>query len=117
MDAEFPDKQYLKIGEVARITSLNSTVLRFWETEFQMLRPMKSTTGQRLYSRQNVQLILTIKQLLYDEKLTIEGARNRLVRSERASREEKAVTETSLERSQRIIEEIRSELRNIRDSL
>jgi DNA-binding transcriptional MerR regulator len=117
MDAEFPDKQYLKIGEVARITSLNSSVLRFWETEFEMLRPMKSNTGQRLYSKQNVQLILTIKQLLYNEKLTIAGAKSRLVRSQRASREEKAEIETSLERSQRIIEEIRSELRSIRDSL
>jgi DNA-binding transcriptional MerR regulator len=117
MDVEFPDKQYLKIGEVARITSLNSSVLRFWETEFELLRPMKSHTGQRLYNKQNVQLILTIKQLLYNEKLTIAGAKSRLVRSERAGKEEKTETETSLERSQRIIEEICSELRSIRDSL
>jgi DNA-binding transcriptional MerR regulator len=117
MDSDLPDKQYLKIGEVARVTSLNSSVLRFWETEFEMLRPMKSHTGQRLYSRQDIQLILKIKQLLHHEKLTIAGAVSRLTRSASTSKEERTVTEDSSERNQRIIEEIRAELKSIRESL
>ncbi len=117
MDAELPDKQYLKIGEVARIISLNSSVLRFWETEFEMLRPRKSQTGQRRYSRKDVQLLLTIKQLLYDEKLTIAGARSRLVNPVKSAEDEKTNTEESFERNQRILNEIRAELRSIRDSL
>jgi DNA-binding transcriptional MerR regulator len=117
MDAEIPDKQYLKIGEVARLTSLNSSVLRFWESEFEILRPMKSHSGQRLYSRQNVQLIFKIKQLLYNEKLTIAGAKCRLARSVRSVEEEKTAIENSCERNQRILDEIREELRSIRDSL
>jgi DNA-binding transcriptional MerR regulator len=116
MDAEIPDKQYLKIGEVARLTSLNSSVLRFWETEFEMLRPMKSHSGQRLYSRQNVQLVFKIKQLLYNEKLTIAGAKNRLARYVR-SEEEKSLSENSCEMNKRMLDEIREELRSIRDSL
>jgi DNA-binding transcriptional MerR regulator len=117
MDTELPDKQYLKIGEVARIISVNSSVLRFWETEFEVLRPRKSQTGQRRYSRQDVQLLLKIKQLLYDEKLTIAGARSRLVTPVRSAEEEKTNTDESIERNQRILNEIRAELRSIRDSL
>jgi DNA-binding transcriptional MerR regulator len=117
MDAEFPDKQYRKIGEVARITSLNASVLRFWETEFEMLRPMKSHAGQRLYSSQNVELIIKIKQLLYNEKLTIAGARSRLARSAKSGEEKKTETESCFERNQRILDEIRTELLRIRDSL
>ncbi|BET57894.1 MerR family transcriptional regulator [Geobacter sulfurreducens] len=75
---ETPDKQYYRIGEVSRITSLKPSVLRFWEAEFKELRPPKSRTGQRLYSRKDIELLLEIKQLLYGEKLTIDGARKRL---------------------------------------
>lgn len=81
MDAKLPDKQYMKIGEVSRLTSLNSSVLRFWETEFSQLRPLKSRSGQRLYTRENLELILSIRHLLYQEKLTIAGARNRIEKS------------------------------------
>lgn len=65
MDPVPPSKQYLKIGEVARLTRLNPSVLRFWETEFAVLRPLKSRTGQRLYSKGDLELVLWIKQLLY----------------------------------------------------
>lgn len=80
MDARLPDKQYMKIGEVSRLTSLNSSVLRFWETEFAQLRPIKSRSGQRLYTKENFELILNIRHLLYQEKLTIAGARNRIAK-------------------------------------
>lgn len=78
MPAVSPDKLYYRIGEVAAITSLRTSVLRFWETEFGMLQPRKSRSGQRLYSQENLVLIQDIKRLLYVEKLTIEGARKRL---------------------------------------
>ncbi|MBT0653046.1 MerR family transcriptional regulator [Geomobilimonas luticola] len=78
MPAVSPDKLYYRIGEVAAITSLRPSVLRFWESEFGMLQPRKSRSGQRLYSQENLALIQDIKRLLYVEKLTIEGARKRL---------------------------------------
>jgi DNA-binding transcriptional MerR regulator len=70
----------MKIGEVSRLASLNSSVLRFWETEFAQLRPIKSRSGQRLYTKENFELILNIRDLLYQEKLTIAGARNRIAK-------------------------------------
>jgi DNA-binding transcriptional MerR regulator len=117
MDSELPDKQYFKIGEVARITSLNSSVLRFWETEFEILRPMKSHTGQRLYSKQDVQLLLRIKHLLYSEKLTIAGAKNKLAHSRLSEEEQKVVSEYPCDKKQKVLDEIRAELRSLRDSL
>ncbi len=78
MDAKLPDKQYMKIGEVSRLTALNSSVLRFWETEFEQLCPLKSRTGQRLYTKGDVELILLIRHLLYQEKLTIAGAKSKI---------------------------------------
>jgi DNA-binding transcriptional MerR regulator len=116
MDSGPPAKQYLKIGEVSRLTSLNSSVLRFWETEFETLRPLKSRTGQRLYSKQDLDLVLRIKSLLYVEKLTIAGAKSRI---SKAMREEtlQAEQESSLERKIRVLEEVRKDLINFRDSL
>lgn len=70
-----PDKLYFKIGEVADIVGLKSYVLRYWETEFPELAPPKSRGKQRLYRRKDIERILEIKQLLYKEKFTIEGAR------------------------------------------
>ena len=70
-----PDKLYYKIGEISKSLSLNPSVLRFWETEFSQLKPRKSSTGQRLYSKNDLDLLVTIRKLLYRDKLTIEGAR------------------------------------------
>jgi DNA-binding transcriptional MerR regulator len=78
MATDDPGKLYYRIGEVARLTGLRPSVLRFWETEFEMLRPVKSGAGQRLYSRHDVELITRLKLLLHTEKLTIVGARKRL---------------------------------------
>ncbi len=76
--AELPDKQFFKIGEVSRITGVKPHVLRYWETEFSSIRPQKSRTNQRLYRRRDVELLLLIKQLLYQEGFTIAGANRRL---------------------------------------
>ena len=72
---EIPDKLYFRIGDVARLAGIKPYVLRFWETEFPGLGPKKSGTGQRLYRRKDVELVLEIKRLLYDQRFTIEGAR------------------------------------------
>ncbi len=73
-----PDKLYFRIGEVGKLTGLESYVLRFWEKEFPMLRPVKSSSGHRMYRRKDVELLLEIKKLLYQEGFTIEGARKKL---------------------------------------
>jgi len=70
-----PDRLYFKIGDVARICSLETYVLRFWETQFPQLKPNKSGTGQRLYRRRDVELVLEIKRLVHQEGYTLAGAR------------------------------------------
>ena len=73
-----PDKLYFRIGEVARLCRLPAYVLRFWETEFPQLKPVKSSTGQRMYRRRDVENVLRIKKLLYEDGFTIAGARTQL---------------------------------------
>jgi DNA-binding transcriptional MerR regulator len=73
-----PDKLYFRIGEVATLCHLPAYVLRFWESEFPQLKPVKSSTGQRMYRKRDVEGVLRIKQLLYDQGFTIAGARQQL---------------------------------------
>jgi DNA-binding transcriptional MerR regulator len=75
---EIPDKLYFRIGDVARLAGIKPYVLRFWETEFPGLGPRKSGTGHRLYRRKDVEMVLEIKRLLYEQRFTIEGARKHL---------------------------------------
>jgi DNA-binding transcriptional MerR regulator len=70
-----PDKLYFKIGEVSDITDVPAYVLRFWESEFKRIAPKRTTSGQRLYRKSDIDLILKIKDLLYNKKFTIQGAR------------------------------------------
>src|SRR5215469_5550660 len=77
-DVVIPDKIYFRIGEVSRLCGLPSYVLRFWESEFPQLKPNKSSTGQRMYRRPDVESVLRIKELLYAEGFTIAGARQQL---------------------------------------
>jgi DNA-binding transcriptional MerR regulator len=72
------EKDFYRIGEVSRLTALKPFVLRYWETEFPMLEPVKSSSGHRLYRQQDVEMVLRIKRLLYDEGFTIAGARRHL---------------------------------------
>ena len=76
--AELPDKLYFKIGEVARLVGVKPYVLRYWETEFTILRPGKTRSKHRLYRRKDVETLLEIRRLLYAERYTIEGAKRRL---------------------------------------
>ena len=75
---EKSEKGLYRIGEVSRITNLKPFVLRYWETEFPMLEPVKSNNGHRLYRQEDVDMVLKIKRLLYDEGFTIAGARRHL---------------------------------------
>jgi DNA-binding transcriptional MerR regulator len=77
-DVFIPEKLYFRIGEVSKLTHTKAYVLRYWETEFPMLRPAKSSTGHRLYRRRDVETVLEIKRLLYAQGFTIEGARRKL---------------------------------------
>jgi len=72
------EQRLYRIGEVARLTELKPFVLRYWETEFPMLEPVKSSSGHRMYRQEDVDLVLKIKRLLYDEGYTIAGARRHL---------------------------------------
>ena len=77
-DVVIPEKLYFRIGEVARLCRLPAYVLRFWETEFPQLKPVKGSTGQRMYRRRDVENVLRIKRLLYEDGFTIAGARQHL---------------------------------------
>lgn len=94
MDFQIPDKLYFKIGEVAKFTGIKTHVLRYWETEFKSIRPNKSRSNQRLYRKQDVELILHLKDLLYNQGFTIAGARKKL-REKPAKSVAKPVAKTS----------------------
>ena len=73
-----PDKPFFKIGEAARLCAVKPYVLRYWETEFHSIRPQKTRSKQRLYRRKDIELLLSIRDLLYGQRFTIQGARARL---------------------------------------
>jgi DNA-binding transcriptional MerR regulator len=75
---QVPDKPYFKIGEVSRLTGVEPYVLRYWESEFRIIRPEKTRTNQRMYRRRDVEAVLQIKQLLYEDGYRIDGAKRRL---------------------------------------
>jgi DNA-binding transcriptional MerR regulator len=84
---DIPNKLFFKIGEVCEITDTQPYVLRYWESEFPALAPAKNSSGQRIYRRRDIETVLRIKQLLYDEGFTIAGAKKRL-ETELAGRQE-----------------------------
>jgi DNA-binding transcriptional MerR regulator len=86
MASRLPEKIYFKIGEVSEIVGVEPYVLRYWETEFELLKPSKAPSKHRLYKKRDVELLLEIKRLLYTEGFTIEGARKKL---REAKKEEK----------------------------
>ncbi len=89
---EIPDKLFFRIGEVSQLLGLEAYVVRFWEGEFRGIAPKKSGTGRRLYRRKDVELLLRIKQLLYEKRYTIEGARQLLQAEAKASAAKVVVT-------------------------
>ena len=110
-----PDKLYFRIGEVANLCRLPAYVLRFWESEFPQLKPVKSSTGQRMYRRRDVESVLRIKQLLYEQGFTISGARQQLRAETKSDKTQSAIpfpTQSNPE-----IQHIRQGLREILDLL
>jgi DNA-binding transcriptional MerR regulator len=77
-EIQIPEKERFKIGEVCRLTDTQPYVLRFWESEFPSLAPQKTRSGQRIYRREDIEMVLRIKELLYEESYTIAGARKQL---------------------------------------
>ena len=110
-ETEIPDKRYFRIGEVSAITGVEPYVLRYWETEFPKVKPARSRSGQRLYKRRDIEILLMVKELLYQKKYTIAGAKKYLHQHLRGS-ELQAVDGESI-----TLEEIRDELAAIRDLL
>ncbi len=103
-----PDKLYFKIGEVTLITDLAAYVLRFWESEFNVISPKRTESGQRLYRKSDIEYILKIKHLLYDKKFTIQGAKKFLKTAKKQKNPPTPLT---------AIAEIKTELQQIRDML
>ena len=112
METGVSDKLYFRIGEVAELTSLNPSVLRYWETEFEMLLPVKSRSGQRLYTKSDIALIQEIKMLLHSDRLTIAGAKKKIAESRK-----KPTAEDLADRKSRIIDEVKEDLREFLDLL
>ena len=88
MPPRLPEKVYFKIGEVARILRVKPFVLRYWETEFELLKPGKAPSRHRMYRKKDVELLLEIKRLLYAEGYTIEGARKKLKEVKKEERQQ-----------------------------
>lgn len=112
MDASIPDKVYFRIGEVSKILGVEPYVIRYWESEFKTVRPVRTRSDQRLYRRRDVETLLTIKQLLYVDHFTIAGAKRRL--AVRVTDEESG--EGAEEYKNRLIE-IKSLLQQVREML
>lgn len=111
------EKLYYKIGEVAEAAGVRTSVLRFWETEFPFLKPVKSSSGQRLYSKNEVDLVLQVKHLLYNEKFTIEGVKKRITGKGKLLKVEDRFDNAVAADHSEILKTVRNELKVLRDSL
>ncbi len=112
-ERSIPDKLYYKIGEVSQITGIEPYVLRYWESEFRIIHPMRSGSKQRLYRRRDLDLIFEIKNLLYKERFTIAGAKKR-IKELRALREKPLARESPNSQVRKTLLGIRKELEEIR---
>jgi len=117
MVSAIPEKLFFKIGEVADVAGVRTSVLRFWETEFPFLKPMKSSSGQRLYSKYEVELVLQVKHLLYDEKFTIEGVKKRITARGKLIKTEDLVDSVAAADYSEVLKAVRAELKVLRDLL
>jgi DNA-binding transcriptional MerR regulator len=110
-EIEIPEKRYFRIGEVSAITGIEPYVLRYWETEFPKINPARSRSGQRLYRRRDIETILRIKDLLYQKRFTIAGAKRYLQQHRRKP------GVAAANRQPLTLEQLRAELLAIRDLL
>ncbi len=114
MTVSRPVQEYFSIGDVCQLTDLRPHVLRYWESQFRFLNPVKNRSGNRVYQRREIELIMLVKHLLYTDKYTIEGARKRI---EYYRRTGSLKSEGRLALEQETIENLTLELRSILDIL
>jgi DNA-binding transcriptional MerR regulator len=114
-----PDKLYFKIGEVCKITGVEPYILRYWESEFKLVKPYRTKSNQRLYRKKDVESILKIKKMLYEDKFTIAGAKLKLKDSNIQEKEKGKQLPLGFvpHKYQEVLKEIREEIQQIRDSL
>jgi DNA-binding transcriptional MerR regulator len=111
-----PDKEYFSIGEVSQITLVPKHTLRYWEIEFRLLRPVRKASGRRKYRKEEVELVFKIKDLLYNQKYSIEGAKKYLIGDKRKNRKNMQVNlEFNLENvpDNKFLQNIEDELKHI----
>jgi DNA-binding transcriptional MerR regulator len=118
MSASDPVQEFFSIGDVCDLTGLKAHVLRYWESQFRFLSPAKNRSGNRVYQRKEIELILLVKHLLYTEKYTIDGARQKL-NDHRKAGELRQLSRTALsaETLLSIEEELRDLLRSLESPL
>jgi len=115
-----PDKLFYKIGEVGKITGVEPYVLRYWETEFHFLRPRKNKAGQRVYVKKDLELIMHVKKMLYQERYTIEGVRKRFGEGMFREAEHEKASDKRMKSSQNpaeVIEFVKKRLKEILEQL
>lgn len=112
--ASEPVQEFFSIGEVCQLTDLKPHVLRYWESQFKFLSPAKNRSGNRVYQRREIELIRLVKHLLYTEKYTIEGARQKIAHYRRSGHL-KIEARRALEHG--TISEVRAELKSVLDVL
>jgi DNA-binding transcriptional MerR regulator len=112
MDASIPDKVYFRIGEVSKILGVEPYVVRYWESEFKAVKPVRTRSDQRLYRRRDVEMLLKIRQLLYVDHFTIAGAKRRL-----AIRGNDEESDDGAEECKSRLMEIKSLLQQVREML
>lgn len=115
MSASIPDKLYFKIGEVSKITGVEPYILRYWESEFKLVKPFRTKSNQRLYRKKDLESILKIRKMLYVQKFTIAGAKKRL--KQNSVQEKQLSLNFSQEKYIAFLQEIRDEIKEIYDVL
>lgn len=115
MASHIPDKLYFKIGEVSKITGVEPYILRYWESEFKLVKPYRTKSNQRLYRRKDVETILRIRQMLYEQKFTIAGAKKILKKN--SAQQQQLPLDFSQERYAAVLKEIRNAIRELCDML
>ena len=117
VDGHIPNKLYFKIGEVSEITGIQPYVLRYWESEFKTIKPSRTKSKQRIYRKNDVEIILEIKRMLYEEKLTIAGARKKLQELKSKGKNQLQFDFDGKKDHRNILKEIKRELKAIRKML
>jgi DNA-binding transcriptional MerR regulator len=115
MKEGIPDKLYFKIGEASKLTGVEPYILRYWESEFKVIKPVRTKSNQRLYRRKDIELILEIKTMLYNELFTIAGAKKRLEENARSARKgRQSLGSDEGKTPQELLAVVKEELKEIR---